>query len=777
VIRVPSPNPSQGEVPAEAIEAGRLVLQEAAASRPEPWARAVLSAALPAIRSQIDQEWEERLEGEAEDRPSLENALARADALAAKRLAPARSERKIESLSLLGRIAYLGDWAEDERARANQAEERLKEVERQRDEWEARYRVASTRCEISAGSADRAEAALAERDQQVRELSKALAVAVLAGYYEDSLPDDLYADPFEAEGLLQTTRDVTDEYVTNITPEGRQFLHDVLTRSLTQPSSTPLQQDPEVGEEPCEECGGFLDLHRGDCSKRASLADPEEATRHELKCWPRYFDDLLAGRLTFQIRRDDRGYKVGDVLVLREYRPRTGLEWAPCDYPDQEKARYSGRQCERVVTHVYDDPYFGSGLLRGYVLLSIAPSTQPVSESPGNSGERCPSCASTDPFALVGVCSEDGRPTDPWHVRQIEVLGRECEECERGVYREGAEWAPCENCFPQRDDDLLPLVMERIEIRGAMLALETVIKHDDGITPACMPRALAKLKAAAATQPVPGNSGREGRWRIEDSGDWLSRYDALTRAEAIKHTAERLGAFFKDEGEHCTDEEAADEATEIIDAAYAAPNVAQEQDGVCVTFVPAASTQPSSPQAEVQDCSCKGSGCPKCNFGGARCGGTKVISVSDTVSGFRTLTGCRGCPDCTGKQSPAEPQGDEERWPEKAVELLAERLFRFHAIATGSAARWDTTSITTKNSWREDARSHLTKLFPLLALDVRERLEGLLSDEAIEAAVRVWCQGFDAFPRGTQREAMSRQRLAFRAALDAPAPSEPEEGK
>jgi hypothetical protein len=120
-------------------------------------------------------------------------------------------------------------------------EERLEVKDREYDEatQELATELADARHE-----ADKAEAALAEWGRQVRELSKALAVAVLAGYYEDSLPGDLYADPFEAEGLLETTRDATDEYVTNITSEGRQFLHDVLTRSLTQPSSTPLQQDP-----------------------------------------------------------------------------------------------------------------------------------------------------------------------------------------------------------------------------------------------------------------------------------------------------------------------------------------------------------------------------------------------------------------------------------------------------------------------------------------------------------------------------------------------------
>lgn len=50
----------------------------------------------------------------------------------------------------------------------------------------------------------------------------------------------------------------------------------------------------------------------------------------------------------------------------------------------------------------------------------------------------------------------------------------------------------------------------------------------------------------------------------------------------------------------------------------------------------------------------------------------------------------------------------------------------------------------------------------------RERLvDELASDEAMEAAARASCQGFDAFPRGTQREAMDVQRRALQAALDA----------
>lgn len=42
---------------------------------------------------------------------------------------------------------------------------------------------------------------------------------------------------------------------------------------------------------------------------------------HRLKCWPGPFDDVRRGLKTFEFRRDDRGFAVGDELVLCEYLP------------------------------------------------------------------------------------------------------------------------------------------------------------------------------------------------------------------------------------------------------------------------------------------------------------------------------------------------------------------------------------------------------------------------------------------------------------------------
>lgn len=78
-------------------------------------------------------------------------------------------------------------------------------------------------------------------------------------------------------------------------------------------------------------------------------------TTHELKCWPEYYDPIDAGIKTLELRLDDRGYRTGDTLLLREWEPLTHA--------------YTGRECCRVVTHIvrgYD------GLRPGYVAMSIA---------------------------------------------------------------------------------------------------------------------------------------------------------------------------------------------------------------------------------------------------------------------------------------------------------------------------------------------------------------------------------------------------------------------
>jgi hypothetical protein len=47
-------------------------------------------------------------------------------------------------------------------------------------------------------------------------------------------------------------------------------------------------------------------------------------TVHELKTWAPYYRQVATGEKPFEIRRNDRDYRAGDALVLREYEPKSG---------------------------------------------------------------------------------------------------------------------------------------------------------------------------------------------------------------------------------------------------------------------------------------------------------------------------------------------------------------------------------------------------------------------------------------------------------------------
>jgi hypothetical protein len=77
---------------------------------------------------------------------------------------------------------------------------------------------------------------------------------------------------------------------------------------------------------------------------------------HELKTWPDFFGRVVSGEKTFEIRHDDRGFRVGDVLWLREWSKAKG---------------YSGREVHRRVTYLLGGAW--PGLTLGYVAMAIAP--------------------------------------------------------------------------------------------------------------------------------------------------------------------------------------------------------------------------------------------------------------------------------------------------------------------------------------------------------------------------------------------------------------------
>jgi hypothetical protein len=74
--------------------------------------------------------------------------------------------------------------------------------------------------------------------------------------------------------------------------------------------------------------------------------------RHELKTEVRFFEAVQSGAKTFEIRRNDRGFSVGDELLLREWDPSSGT--------------YTGRRCVKTITYKTD--YMQR---RGFVVLGL----------------------------------------------------------------------------------------------------------------------------------------------------------------------------------------------------------------------------------------------------------------------------------------------------------------------------------------------------------------------------------------------------------------------
>ena len=78
-------------------------------------------------------------------------------------------------------------------------------------------------------------------------------------------------------------------------------------------------------------------------------AQPAPSVRdrcHELKTWPAPFQAMALGLKPFELRKDDRGYRVSDLLVLKEWDPQAA------DNGGSEEHGYTGRSIRARITYV-----------------------------------------------------------------------------------------------------------------------------------------------------------------------------------------------------------------------------------------------------------------------------------------------------------------------------------------------------------------------------------------------------------------------------------------
>ena len=74
---------------------------------------------------------------------------------------------------------------------------------------------------------------------------------------------------------------------------------------------------------------------------------------HELKILPEYYEAVVKREKTFEIRKNDRGFRVGDTIVLREW----------------DGEHYTGRSVSRYVNYILYD--WQDGLKNGYCIMNL----------------------------------------------------------------------------------------------------------------------------------------------------------------------------------------------------------------------------------------------------------------------------------------------------------------------------------------------------------------------------------------------------------------------
>lgn len=82
---------------------------------------------------------------------------------------------------------------------------------------------------------------------------------------------------------------------------------------------------------------------------------------HEMKSWPWFFQAFMDGNKLHDLRQKDRDFQIGDVVVLKEYDPRTG--------------KYSGSELAMEISYMTsnDTPcaLSSNALARDHVILSL----------------------------------------------------------------------------------------------------------------------------------------------------------------------------------------------------------------------------------------------------------------------------------------------------------------------------------------------------------------------------------------------------------------------
>lgn len=101
---------------------------------------------------------------------------------------------------------------------------------------------------------------------------------------------------------------------------------------------------------------------KADKEKMQQLPSQQEKKVHDVKLGTTFFDDVKTGRKTFELRKNDRGYKEGDTIVLHEYKDGTT----------------TGRTITKKIVYILED---FTGLEDGYCILGLGEAAETLQEA------------------------------------------------------------------------------------------------------------------------------------------------------------------------------------------------------------------------------------------------------------------------------------------------------------------------------------------------------------------------------------------------------------
>lgn len=130
------------------------------------------------------------------------------------------------------------------------------------------------------------------------------------------------------------------------------------TKAESMPVATSQQEEQVVGKTSIEK--DFPEYLPGDLKVEIEQTNKVEVPetvkddrRHKLKLAKMFFDDVRLGRKSFELRKNDRDYQIGDILELRE----------------MDNGEPTGREIEKEITYILEG---FAGLKEDYCILALA---------------------------------------------------------------------------------------------------------------------------------------------------------------------------------------------------------------------------------------------------------------------------------------------------------------------------------------------------------------------------------------------------------------------